>query len=198
MALKSTWNDEESDGNQEDDNLVSNQVVFFGSLVSGNRVLGQERSGPVAIDTVCLSIILDIVATDSKTTSSSLCDFDSDCGDESEKEDESLQEAYEKMYTQWLKMCATNRALNSEVQELYNLKVKGEGKGVLLKALHVEKDENLKSVAIDLERTQKTLRLLNNRTSKLGHMIITGKSFGDHSGVGYRDESSSTKTVSIC
>ena len=39
--------------------------------------------------------------------------------------------------------------------------------------------------------------MLNNGTSKLDHLITTGKSFGDHSGVGYIGESSSTKIVSI-
>ena len=98
-ALRSTYSDEESNGSQEDNNLVSNQVVFFGTLVSGNRVLVQGCSGSVATYIVYLSIKSDIVATDSKTTSSSLCDSDSDCGDECEKDNESLQEAYEKMNT---------------------------------------------------------------------------------------------------
>ena len=35
-ALKLTWSDEESEGSQEEDDLVSNQVVFSGTLVSGN------------------------------------------------------------------------------------------------------------------------------------------------------------------
>ena len=35
-ALKSTWSDEESEGSQEEDELVSNQVVFSGSLVLDN------------------------------------------------------------------------------------------------------------------------------------------------------------------
>ena len=41
-----------------------------------------------------MSVKLETVATHSKTTSNSLCDFDSDYGD-----DESLQEAHEKIYT---------------------------------------------------------------------------------------------------
>ena len=41
------------------------------------------------------------------------------------------------------------------------------------------------------------LRLLNNGTSKLDHLIIIGKSFGDHSGLGYKGEPSGTKTVFV-
>ena len=124
------------------------------------------------------------VATKSKSETSSLCDSDSDCGVEFEKDNEPLQEAYEKMYSQWLKFCATNRALTSKIQELRHLKTKTEGKVVQLKALHAEKVENLKSVTTELERTQKTLRLLNNGTSKLDHLITIGKSFSDYSDVG--------------
>ena len=88
-ALKLTWSDEESDGSQEDDNVL---------------VQGHSRS--IAINIVCLYVKLDTITTNSKTASNILCDSDSDCGDEPETDDESLQEAYEKMYTQWLKsMC---------------------------------------------------------------------------------------------
>ena len=129
-ALKSTWSDEESNGSQEVDNLVSNQVAFSGTLVSGNRLFMQGCLGSVATDFVCLFIKSDTVTTDSKAASSSLCDSDSDCGDKSEKDDESLQKAYEKMYTQWLKVYATNQELNDEIQELRDLKMKAEGKVV--------------------------------------------------------------------
>ena len=81
-AIKSTWSDEESNGSQEDDNIVSNQVAFSHTLVLGNRVLVYGCSSSVAIDTVCMSIKSDIVATDSKTISNSLCGSDSDGGDE--------------------------------------------------------------------------------------------------------------------
>ena len=63
--------------------------------------------------------------------------------------------------------------------------------------LLAEKEENLKSFSTKLERTQKTLRLLNNSTSKLDHLITTGKSFGDHNGARYKSDSSGTKTVFI-
>ena len=53
------------------------------------------------------------------------------------------------------------------------------------------------SVATELKRTQKTLRLLNNGTSKLDHLITTGNSFDDHSGIGYKGESSSSKYIFV-
>ena len=94
-------------------------------------------------------------------------------------------------------MCTINRALNDEIQELRNLKAKAECKVVQLEALLAEKEEKLKFVATKLERTQKTLRLLNNSTNKLDHLITAGNSFGDYSGVEYKGESSGTKIVFV-
>ena len=48
------------------------------------------------------------VTIDNKSITSSVFHSASDCGDESEMDDESLQEVYEKMSTQWLNMCASN------------------------------------------------------------------------------------------
>ena len=91
-------------------------------LVSSNRALVQGRSGFVATNNVSLSIKSDAVAIDNKITSSNLCNSDSENGDESRNDNESLQEAYEKMYTQWLKVSATNQALSGRNHELCNLK----------------------------------------------------------------------------
>ena len=91
----------------------------------------------------------------------------------------------------------SNRALNGEIQVLRNLNAKAEGKIFELELLLVEKSENLKSITTKLERTQKSLRLLNNGSSKLDHLITTSKSFGDHGGVGYKGEYSGSKTIFI-
>ena len=62
--------------------MISNLVAFSGNFVSGNCVLLQGHSSSVATNDVCMSVKSDTVATESKTTSSSLCDSDSDSGDE--------------------------------------------------------------------------------------------------------------------
>ena len=41
------------------------------------------------------------------------------------------------------------------------------------------------------------LRLLNNGTSKLDHLITIDKSLGDHSGVGYIGKSSGIKPMFV-
>ena len=138
--MTSTLSDEESDGSQEEDNMVNNQVSFFGLLFSDNRVLVQGCTGFVAIDVVCNSAKPKTVATESKTTTNNLYGSDSESRDESENDNESLQEAYENMYTQWLNVYATNCALDSKNQELRILKEMAESKVQQLKALVAEKD----------------------------------------------------------
>ena len=65
------------------------------------------RAG-VATESVCLSVKLGSVSLENKTTTNNEYGLESDCRDESKKDDESLHEAYEKMYAQWLKVCASN------------------------------------------------------------------------------------------
>ena len=80
---------------------------------------------------------------------------------------------------------------------LHDLNAKVKGEISELEVLLAEKIENLKSVIIELERTQKSLRLLNNGSRKLDHLITTGKSFGALGGIRYKGESSSSKTFFI-
>ena len=59
-------------------------------------------------------------------------------------------------------MCASNRALNGEIHVLRDLNEKAKGKVSKLETLLAEKTKTLKAVSSELERTQKSLRLLNN------------------------------------
>ena len=74
---------------------------------------------------------------------------------------------------------------------------KAKGKISKLETLLVEKTETLKTVTSKLKRTQKSLRLLNNGSSKLDHLITISKSFADYSGIGYKGETSGSKTIFI-
>ena len=96
--MKSTSSDEESEGSQEEDDLVSIQVAFFGTLVSDNYVFMQRHAG-VATESICLSTKSGSIALENKSAAGSVCGLESDCGDESNKDNESLHEAYKKMYT---------------------------------------------------------------------------------------------------
>ena len=80
---------------------------------------------------------------------------------------------------------------------LRDLNTKTKGKKSELELLLVEKSENLKSVTVELERTQKSLRLFNNGSNKLDHLITTGKSFCDHCGIGFKGDTSGSKIVFV-
>ena len=84
-TLKLTRSDDESNGSQEEDNLVISQVAFFGTFVLGNHLFMRGRSSSVATNIVCLYAKLDTVAIDSKSATNNLHDLDSDYEDESEK-----------------------------------------------------------------------------------------------------------------
>ena len=85
-----TWSEKESDGSQEEYNMVNNQVAFSRMLVSGNCVLVQGCLVSVTIDVACMFVKSNTIATNNKTPANSLCGSDSDNGDESENDDESL------------------------------------------------------------------------------------------------------------
>ena len=91
--MTSSWSIEEFDGSQEDDNMVSNQIAFT-FLFSDNCMLVQESASFVATSVVCNNTIPKFVATESMTATNNKSESNF------ESEDESLQEAYEKMYTQ--------------------------------------------------------------------------------------------------
>ena len=89
--------------------MVSNQVDFTGSLFLDNHVLVQGAVSNTAIPKT--------VATECKTTTNNQSGSDSESRDEFENDDESLQDAYEKMYTQWLQVYTNNCAWVRKNQE---------------------------------------------------------------------------------
>ena len=89
-------------------------------------------------------------------------------------------------------MCATNRALNDEIRDP---KAKAKVRWCTLKRYLLKKMRISSLLQQNLRELK--MRLLNNMTSKLDHVITTDKSFGDHSDIGYKGESSDTKTVFV-
>ena len=82
--MKSTWNDEEFEDNLEEDDLISNQVAFSGTLISDNCLFMQGRVG-VGIETIWLSAKSGSIALENKSGTNSECGSESDYEDESEK-----------------------------------------------------------------------------------------------------------------
>ena len=72
--------------------LLNNGTSKLDHLIQlkSNRFFIQGHSGSVATNAVSLSAKSDTVAIEGKSTTSSSCDSDSDYGDESKKDNESL------------------------------------------------------------------------------------------------------------
>ena len=96
--------------------MISNQIAYD-SLFSNNHILVQSNADSVAIDAISNTVILEIIATKCKTTNNSQSGSKFESGDEAENDDESLQDAYEKMYTQWLRVYTNNCAWVRKNQE---------------------------------------------------------------------------------
>ncbi|PON74745.1 hypothetical protein PanWU01x14_048040 [Parasponia andersonii] len=67
-----------------------------------------------------------------------------------------------------------------------------------MKELIVDKKENiLKEISMELERTMKSLKTLNSGSSQFDHILTYGKFPSDISGLGFKDECSGTKTIFV-
>ena len=123
-------------------------------------------------------------------------DIDSD-SDESELNEESIRASYENMYSQWIRVVDQNRSLEGRISALIQYKENSEIKVQKLETLLTEKEAKLKEVSVELERTQKSLKMLNSGTDKLNHILSVGKSSSDHKGLGFEGEHSNSKTVFV-
>ncbi|KAG7533889.1 Zinc finger CCHC-type [Arabidopsis thaliana x Arabidopsis arenosa] len=91
--------------------------------------------------------------------------------------DEEFHENYKALYEHWLKMVEENSVLTKE-------KLKLEAKVIEAQKYAAEKEEEASQAKVQLEETQKNLRMLNNGTKKLDHILNIGKT--DKCGLGFK------------
>ena len=72
-----------------------------------------------------------------------------------------------------------------------------ESKVQVLETLVTEEESKLKEVSLELERTQKSFKMLNSGTSKLEHILTIGKPSRDQRGLGFVGETSGSKTMFV-
>lgn len=117
--------------------------------------------------------------------------------DHEELSDDDIEKAYQDMCSKWIKLCKQNKKLEDRVVELV------EERGILKRAMinyefqATKKKKVIQKTHTQLEETQKFLRMLNFGSTKLDHILSIGKSCGDHHGLGYTGEVSSSKTVFV-
>ncbi|XP_020866428.1 uncharacterized protein LOC110224555 [Arabidopsis lyrata subsp. lyrata] len=111
------------------------------------------------------------------------CDSDAESVD-----DEEFAENYRALYEHWLKMVEENSVLTKE-------KLKLEAKVIEVQKYVVEKEEEASQAKVQLEETQKNLRMLNNGTKKLDHILNIGKI--DKCGLGFEGKLSKSDPVFV-
>ncbi|VVA92533.1 unnamed protein product [Arabis nemorensis] len=95
---------------------------------------------------------------------------------------------YEMLYEHWLKLVEENSLLTKE-------KIKLEAQVAAAQKYAVQKEDEATQARVQLEETQKQLRMLNNGTNQLNHILNIGKSPMERHGLGFNGESSKTETV---
>ncbi|XP_024028294.1 uncharacterized protein LOC112093655 [Morus notabilis] len=124
------------------------------------------------------------VATASATTSGGVVDdtdFEDETEDDSDDDDlslEKIQEAYKKMYSKWLVVCKQNKSLEDEVAVLTKERDELKKATTNYEILATKHHRKVAETRIELEQTQKNLRMLN-------------------SGLGYKGQEISEKTVFV-
>ncbi|GMN44885.1 hypothetical protein TIFTF001_014087 [Ficus carica] len=135
------------------------------------------------------------VATPSVTSLATVAEFDDselDCSsDDDDLSFEDIQRAYEEMYNKLIQVCKINKSLDLEEKDVLKRAV------INYEFLVAEKERKLQETRLELENTQKSLKMLNSGMAKLDHILSIGKSSGDHHGLGYMGESSSSKTMFV-
>ena len=101
------------------------------------------------------------------------------------------------MYAQWLRVVDENRALVSENTFLIDFKDKSKKKVQVLEMLVAEKDDRIKEIHADLERTYKNLKMLNLGSAQLDQILSKGKFTGNQQGLDYKGECSNSKTIFV-
>ena len=94
------------------------------------------------------------------------------------------------MYQNLMKVVKLNEKLSREKED----------QAKRIKALEGELVESQKiqgDLSGELEHMKKTVKMLNSGSSKLDQILTVGKVAGDHMGLGYKGESSSTKTIFV-
>lgn len=116
--------------------------------------------------------------------------------DESELNDESLGEAYQKLYGSWEKLCSENQTLVSNNKELSGeIKMLIEKKNELLKNDNVSKNDEIRKLTKDLDNLNKNVRMLNPGSTIFEKIQNAGQQ--GHIGIGASSSQKAQKTVFV-
>ncbi|KAL9285620.1 putative transcription factor interactor and regulator CCHC(Zn) family [Arabidopsis thaliana] len=164
----------DSDDGEELKNLVA-FTTFESSIASASA------SGPASASTTGST-------SASATGPATGSDNDQSDDDDLSISDEEFDENYKALYEHCVKVVEENSVLTKE-------KLKLEAKVVKTLKFAAEKEEEASQAKVQLEETQKNLRMLNNGTKKLGHILSIGKT--DKCGLGFKGNPSKSDPVFV-
>ena len=108
-------------------------------------------------------------------------------GDDEEISDEEMTHFYKIMYEKLVETVNENRGQLKHISQLCR------EKNWLIKQVNVLKNEKEESLN-ELEHIKKTIRMMNYGTTTLDQILFMGKITKDHEGLGFKGESSETKS----
>ncbi|KAG7564017.1 Zinc finger CCHC-type superfamily [Arabidopsis suecica] len=126
-------------------------------------------------------------STSASATGAAIGNVNDQSDDDENISDEEFAENYKALYDHWLRIVEENSVLTKE-------KLKLEAKVIEAQKYAVEKEEEAAQAKVQLEETQKNLRMLNNGTKKLDHILIIGKN--DKCGLGFKGKLSKSDLIS--
>ncbi|OAO95411.1 hypothetical protein AXX17_AT5G25450 [Arabidopsis thaliana] len=180
----------DSDDGEELKNLVA-FTTFESSVASASA------SGPASASATGSTSASATGSTSASATGSTLAsatgiatgsDNDQSDDDDLSISDEEFAENYKALYEHCVKVFEENSVLTKE-------KLKLEAKVVKTLKFAAEKEEEASQAKEQLEETQKNLRMLNNGTKKLDHILNIGKS--DKCGLGFKGNPSKSDPMFV-
>jgi len=145
-SFNAIWSDEDSEGSQEDEDHVSNYVVF--NVYTDQSVYADSVTKSVAESVATLPV------TDSVNSENGGNFSDSESNSDGEELTiDAIQESYKTMFSKWVKVCEMNKSLREQVDELVK------EKDVLKRAIvnyefqATENEKKLQDTRAELEST---------------------------------------------
>ncbi|KFK23491.1 hypothetical protein AALP_AAs61749U000100, partial [Arabis alpina] len=139
---------------------------------------------------VALTTFISSPATESAAKSTVESVKNGSDSDDDNINDEDFEKNYQMLYEHWLKLVEENSLLAKE-------KDKMEAQIVEAQKYAAEKEEEATQARVQLEETQKQLRMLNNGTDQLNHLLNIGKSPRERHGLGFTGNSSQMECVFV-
>ena len=169
-----------SDDSEENDNNVSNYVVFHATTQKIN-----ESVTPIVVTDQTTATTSEVVASSDNSDSSENEDSKSGIDDIEGLNDEEILKAYEELLQKFIKVHTLNKSLKNKIYDLVDKNKSLEESVAKYKVFLKEKDERIRELTTEIDSTKRNLRMLNFGTTNLDQILNIGQSPKIQNGLGY-------------